>query len=174
MKFATLIAFVLAAVVGAIPSGPKVGQRDVEGLPFPVVPATFGPFTVGGTNATLSGTVESVIEQLKVLDPTFEISTPSSPQDTVKKRNKHLRRDQVSHYTAIGLDGHQCSRISCSYNAAIYFCNDNNGHISPQSFYLASYAADILPACSAYYDYSATGQEFDTDNYNIIVRSDNC
>ncbi|KUJ23865.1 uncharacterized protein LY89DRAFT_744404 [Mollisia scopiformis] len=76
-----------------------------------------------------------------------------------------------------GVPGTTCVRISCSYNAAIYLCNDNAYGITPNCAYMASYATDIINDCVFYDDQGnayVCGQEFDTDGYNIIVREDSC
>jgi hypothetical protein len=81
-----------------------------------------------------------------------------------------------------------CARISCSYGAAIWLCNDNTYPIWPSCRYLATYAEDILGTCADMYlapgskgwglfdqrDLRVNGQEFDTDNYNVIVGVDAC
>lgn len=84
-----------------------------------------------------------------------------------------------------------CVRISCSYDAGIYLCNDvtlscffcpthadweqNWYDIAPSCVYIASYAQDLINSCPSrlwngkrWYD-AVCGQEFDTDNYNVIV-----
>ncbi|RHZ53257.1 uncharacterized protein CDV56_105933 [Aspergillus thermomutatus] len=79
-----------------------------------------------------------------------------------------------------------CARISCSYNAAIWLCNDNAWYIQPSCSYLGTYAEDIVSTC-AHVDFNSgtkgwgtqwsdtvNGQEFDTDNYNVIVGVDSC
>ena len=97
------------------------------------------------------------------------------------------------------MDANACSHINCSYNSAIWLCNDvsiieppslfvasfntwfelqNPYLIYPASPYLASYAQDLLNYCSNFNEepkmQKVGGQEFDTDNYNIIVRADSC
>ncbi|KAK0121884.1 hypothetical protein ONS95_010162 [Cadophora gregata] len=37
-----------------------------------------------------------------------------------------------------------CVRISCSYNSAIFMCNDNDHRLDLSCAYMASYAQDIL------------------------------
>lgn len=77
-----------------------------------------------------------------------------------------------------GVDAKSCSRISCSWGAAIFLCNDNDYGITPQCLYLSTYAHDIRMDCyradSGDGVFSVCGQEFDSDNYNIIVRKDSC
>ncbi|KAH6680326.1 hypothetical protein B0J14DRAFT_578375 [Halenospora varia] len=83
-----------------------------------------------------------------------------------------------------GVDARTCVRIACSNQSGIVLCNDNNYPIYPQCDYMASYARDIVYACTMGIptsrnpgaDVRTCGQEFDTDNYNIIVRKEtnNC
>jgi hypothetical protein len=80
----------------------------------------------------------------------------------------------------LGMPPKSCSRISCSYNSAIYLCNDNDYHIEPASAYIASYAKDLVDLCTTgsfdkfpKYRYTG-GQEFGNDGYNVIVKHDNC
>ena len=91
-----------------------------------------------------------------------------------------------------------CRMISCVSNSGIWLCNDvssplhsgndlhkihvtqNDHPIHPSCNYLGSYAQDIYDKCVWDDDYSGFdvlftgGQEFDTDNYNIIVHSTSC
>ncbi|KAH6681849.1 hypothetical protein B0J14DRAFT_680008 [Halenospora varia] len=78
------------------------------------------------------------------------------------------------------VDRIHCTRISCSYDAGIYLCNDNDYPIQPSCTYLASYADDIANACVTYHKFFngirryTCGQFFDTDNYNVCVHGDEC
>jgi len=85
--------------------------------------------------------------------------------------------DQVQ--ALCGVSARSCVRISCSWNSAIYLCNDNYYGITPTCPYMASYAQDIIndcttPADRVVGDWSVCGQLFDSDGYNIIVRWDAC
>ncbi|KUJ07167.1 uncharacterized protein LY89DRAFT_678133 [Mollisia scopiformis] len=76
----------------------------------------------------------------------------------------------------IYLDVGARSRISCSYSDAIYANNDNPYPINPATVYLASYAQDLINFCQ-FQDpnskfWMVCGQEFDSDNYNVVVRYD--
>ncbi|EPE27412.1 hypothetical protein GLAREA_04203 [Glarea lozoyensis ATCC 20868] len=76
-----------------------------------------------------------------------------------------------------GVNPRSCARISCSYQAAIFLCNDRNDFIAPSCAYLASYAQDIVNRCqffSSFKKWQVAGQEFDTDNYNVVVRAAAC
>ena len=51
----------------------------------------------------------------------------------------------------------------------------NRCSINPSCQYLASYAQDIVDRCpSNKFENYLAGQEFDTDNYNMIVSAQNC
>jgi hypothetical protein len=52
----------------------------------------------------------------------------------------------------------------------------NDYEINPSAVYLATYAMDIGNSCqiSPGGHYFVGGQEFDTDNYNIIVQAGAC
>ncbi|KAG5965496.1 hypothetical protein E4U57_004079 [Claviceps arundinis] len=68
-----------------------------------------------------------------------------------------------------------CSRVSCSYEAAIWWCNDNSEKLELNSFQeIADGASSILDQCISYglvMD-RAGGQAFMPGNWNVIVRQD--
>ncbi|KAI8629424.1 hypothetical protein F5Y19DRAFT_475411 [Xylariaceae sp. FL1651] len=77
----------------------------------------------------------------------------------------------------IGPGPANCSRVSCSYDSGIWFCNDNPHPISVSCSMLGDHALDIVEKC---YDYGhfptdqVFGQELDIDNWNVIVAGTNC
>lgn len=60
-----------------------------------------------------------------------------------------------------------CVRISCSYNVAIWLCNDAPQEVVRPCPEIATYAEDIRAQCT--FGVSIQGQEFDTDRFNVIV-----
>ncbi|KAI1395053.1 hypothetical protein F4819DRAFT_506214 [Hypoxylon fuscum] len=68
-----------------------------------------------------------------------------------------------------------CSRLSCSYHSAIYWCNDQDQAVWIDCDRWTSYAQMIVDQCSVE-DSSQTvrGQVFDTDNWNIMVGYGDC
>ncbi|KAI0468973.1 hypothetical protein F4859DRAFT_192534 [Xylaria cf. heliscus] len=65
-----------------------------------------------------------------------------------------------------------CTVLTCTNNAAVWLCNDNTWAISPTCSYLATYVTDIVGTCCQDYYHGhrfCRGQEFDSDNYNVIV-----
>lgn len=68
-----------------------------------------------------------------------------------------------------------CSRISCSYDSAIFWCNDNDTPLSIDCSLWSQYAQDIIDTCLA--DDSSEqvrGQQFSSNNWNIIVGYSQC
>ncbi|KAI1318293.1 hypothetical protein F5Y16DRAFT_419067 [Xylariaceae sp. FL0255] len=70
-----------------------------------------------------------------------------------------------------------CGRISCSYNSAIYWCNDNPYSSSYDCSSFGNYADDAINSCtvdSQDGDHVTWGQAFDTLNFNVMVGKDSC
>ncbi|PYH40792.1 uncharacterized protein BP01DRAFT_192925 [Aspergillus saccharolyticus JOP 1030-1] len=161
-----------------------------------------GVITDGGEEVELSGTIEDVHQQIKRLNLDFNLTQSVEAREAdaevhrfLQKRNKsnllcNIEGDhsETANYDWItqgiqyllALDGvckvgagpSTCARISCSYDSGIYLCNDNAWEIEPKCSYLATYAEDIMTQC--YDGMYINGQEFDTDNYNIIVAGELC
>ncbi|KUI54747.1 hypothetical protein VP1G_02007 [Cytospora mali] len=75
----------------------------------------------------------------------------------------------------------ECGRVSCSWSSAIWWCNDNDHKYTLDSFWeIAQAASDIDSDCHYVDPWSLTiytsGQNFFTENWNVIVRydDDNC
>ncbi|KAI1332852.1 hypothetical protein F5Y16DRAFT_407446 [Xylariaceae sp. FL0255] len=72
-----------------------------------------------------------------------------------------------------------CGRISCSYDAAIYWCNDNNYYVEYDCSSFAYYANWGAMYCSSdpgdpNSNTKTWGQVFDTENFNVLVGHDSC
>ncbi|KAI1138158.1 hypothetical protein F5Y05DRAFT_419015 [Hypoxylon sp. FL0543] len=80
----------------------------------------------------------------------------------------------------------KCALLWCDYDSTIYLCNDNTEPISRNCRDIASYVRDLLgdldcattPSDSdnadSWLDAPLKGQEFDTDNFNVIVGGGGC
>ncbi|KAK0117755.1 hypothetical protein ONS95_012081 [Cadophora gregata] len=87
-------------------------------------------------------------------------------------------RDGIAHLQRVTnpcwVEGHACSRISCSYKSAITLCNVTPQRKGLSCAYMASYAQDILKRCT--YEVGLMrlvgGQAWDTDGYNVNVYRD--
>ncbi|KAH8670332.1 hypothetical protein BGZ60DRAFT_563820 [Tricladium varicosporioides] len=111
-------------------------------------------------------------------------ANPGPPLDWGFAENNVIRYEGIPYlqqfHGLCGVGARSCVRVSCSYDSAIHLCNDNYFDIYPNCAYIASYATDLVDRCGyfvtrGWFHVSATcGQEFDTDNYNVIVRGDRC
>ncbi|KAK0669863.1 hypothetical protein QBC41DRAFT_336520 [Cercophora samala] len=68
-----------------------------------------------------------------------------------------------------------CGRVSCSYHAAIYWCNDNKEDKELSSWKSIAVGAFQLYSNCKYEPYDRCGgQLFYKDNWNVIVKKDIC
>ncbi|KAK4103487.1 hypothetical protein N658DRAFT_484419 [Parathielavia hyrcaniae] len=69
-----------------------------------------------------------------------------------------------------------CGRVSCSWQNAIYYCNDNNYGIWEPCRWIGDVAAEIADACtySTFPGWAVHGQAFDWRNWNTIVAHGSC
>ncbi|KAH8650554.1 hypothetical protein BGZ60DRAFT_534212 [Tricladium varicosporioides] len=196
-SFAIAVASALAAAlpedvsVGILYNGAKISEMRFTG-------------TIHGIEYSGNGTVEQIYAQFKadypeVVAANTNFTAAGTPIHNLEARNKEQPHccgepggpnwgwysaqtwyifDGINYLHAfrgrcdIGPGPGNCGRISCSYGSGIYLCNDNNYMISPNCGYLATYAQDLCDACNRK-GYTC-GQQFDTDNYNVIVHGDSC
>ncbi|KAG6244468.1 hypothetical protein E4U24_005104 [Claviceps purpurea] len=152
---------------------------------------------------TLSGTVEEVTSKAKKLNPRW--ARDMAKRKPARDDEAHLQArdwayrvdcvdgkrwkkamlssvqeglDYLSKLKAkpkIGPGPGKCSRVSCSYAAAIWWCNDKSTDLELDSFWeIFSSATSIIDQCT---DYGAPfswvgGQAFMPDNWNVIIRED--
>ncbi|RDL38352.1 uncharacterized protein BP5553_02692 [Venustampulla echinocandica] len=180
----------------------RAADSDLN-LPYPLVPFQYNGI-LGGHNVQLNGTIQDIYAQMKELHPDFELEHAIQSRAEASNLTTHDIANTFDYYCcpvpghkwqwALGphiLDGikylkgidicdvgaSSCVRIGCSWNSAIYLCNDNRFKITPMCNYIASYAKDLIDKCSEYppvHTFLTCGQEFDTDGYNVIVREDRC
>ncbi|KAK3291490.1 uncharacterized protein B0H64DRAFT_246935 [Chaetomium fimeti] len=70
-----------------------------------------------------------------------------------------------------------CSRVSCSYGAAVYICNDRKDELYLDSFArIADGLSYVITRCATnnWGTTMVAGQVFHPDQWNVIVRSDYC
>ncbi|KAH7305452.1 hypothetical protein B0I35DRAFT_464726 [Stachybotrys elegans] len=178
----------IANNVAPIPGyGVEDFQWEVQALP-------------GGPFLNFTGTLEHVHDEVLQLNPNFDADFP------VEKGAIHARTDfggsayncdtnrwgladkgriqggisylrRVAGRPSNGPGPGNCGRVSCSNDAAIWWCND-----SPSTKELASFSsiADgaqyIVDRCSFYNGYGtyASGQVFHSTNWNVITSQANC
>ncbi|KAI1188780.1 hypothetical protein F5B17DRAFT_451362 [Nemania serpens] len=70
-----------------------------------------------------------------------------------------------------------CSRVSCSYQSGIWFCNDNPHPISVPCSAFGDRAWDIVEKCYAHGDFPTDcvhGQAFNATGWNVYVAGADC
>ncbi|KAM7185058.1 hypothetical protein V8F20_011964 [Naviculisporaceae sp. PSN 640] len=164
-----------------------------------------------GTLYNISGTVEDVYRQVKLINPDFKLDVcppklgDGAPgedtdgyQDTpyalcyTTLHNTYGWGSAVKSVISNGIDylrgipgqpqaspGHGvCSRVSCSYDSAIYWCSDHAQAYSLPSYGNISSCAQIAVDSCSFPDYQGQlkvlGQHFAEDSWNCIVRQDDC
>ncbi|PYH96552.1 hypothetical protein BO71DRAFT_174587 [Aspergillus ellipticus CBS 707.79] len=188
-------------LLGAFLSGTALAGSPSRTLAnHTIVEMTYsGPITPGGQHIEFTGhSIQDIHSQILALNPDFKLNDPAaSTTPATSKRSKEDSsiicdipgrlsetattdwiRSGISYLK--GLDGNcgvtagpaACARISCSYDSGIYLCNDNKKRLNVKCSKLAAYAEDIIEKCDG--GEYVNGQEFDTDNFNIVVAGDVC
>ncbi|KAI1268258.1 hypothetical protein F5Y18DRAFT_423617 [Xylariaceae sp. FL1019] len=78
-----------------------------------------------------------------------------------------------------GMNGpNQCGRISCSWGAAIVWCNENDHWVEYDCSSFADYAIYVVRNCSflsdRYWNQAVWGTAYDSDNFNVQVGYSKC
>ncbi|KAK4182594.1 hypothetical protein QBC35DRAFT_444941 [Podospora australis] len=99
---------------------------------------------------------------------------PSASKSRIQQDINYLRND-VGGRPGNGPGPGNCGRVSCSNNAAIYWCNDNNFSYTLNGWWeIADGAQAIVNDCASAASY-VSGQRFIWNgNWNVIVRGDSC
>ncbi|KAM7202260.1 hypothetical protein V8F33_002977 [Rhypophila sp. PSN 637] len=151
-----------------------------------------------GTIVNITGPVEKVYDELKRINAISITSLPEAPanidnitlsQDLSQAincvgpwetANVGRIREGISHLKGVpGKPANSpgpgsCGRVSCSYQSAIWWCNDNKFTKTLDSFgAIGDCAQTIIDACHPTND-KIVGQNFKDGNWNCIIRRDNC
>ncbi|KAE8378283.1 hypothetical protein BDV26DRAFT_281199 [Aspergillus bertholletiae] len=102
---------------------------------------------------------------------------PSADVADVKSGIQYLRG--VSGNPQNGPGPGNCGRVSCGYNAAIWWCNDTDDTKTLESFgSVADGAQAVLESCSKdgelHWNNKVSGQAFHDTKWNVIVRGESC
>ncbi|KAI6083181.1 hypothetical protein F4821DRAFT_281077 [Hypoxylon rubiginosum] len=157
-----------------------------------------GNVTANGPEVSFTGASFHDIEaQIRQANPSFEWPTHDTADlpDFLNKDIEHLSCNLPQFWWAVkfrieeGIDylngktgrcyipaGPQyCSRISCSYHSAIFWCNDNDHAVWIDCSLWSQYAQAIIDKCTVDDPSQDTkGQQFSTENWNIIVGYSEC
>ncbi|KAK3395172.1 hypothetical protein B0H63DRAFT_533794 [Podospora didyma] len=94
----------------------------------------------------------------------------------IREGTEYLRR--LGGAPSLGPSLAKCSRVSCSYNAAIYWCNHNKVTKTVSWVDIAQSSYHITEVCPQYpsgFGWNVVSElEFKTSNWNTIVREDDC
>ncbi|KAH7360789.1 hypothetical protein BKA65DRAFT_547502 [Rhexocercosporidium sp. MPI-PUGE-AT-0058] len=177
----------------SIPEGYKFGHLHITG-------------DINGVAINHTGTVQEVFAQLDAESNSFKLSDLADIQsrsgiaDELDKREltdvncwpvkgqnwneadgpavidgiNYLRRGNKM----CNIGAQSCGRVSCSWDAAIYLCNNNPHPISPSCRTVGDFANKLNNKCRwqyyLYQHHQVGGQAWDNDNWNVFIRKDDC
>ncbi|KGO38353.1 hypothetical protein PEX1_068910 [Penicillium expansum] len=155
----------------------------------------------GGPKVILNGTVQEIYAELININPTYDLDFAAMPAQAIVDTNNetshlHKRLDVTcnNYDQAIssrikegirylrGVNGKpsngpgpgNCGRVSCSYNSAIWWCNDNTSPKTLGGFNnIADSAQVIINQCGPTEVY-VSGEENHGDKWRGIVRRSPC
>ncbi|KAL6702812.1 hypothetical protein ACN47E_000898 [Coniothyrium glycines] len=174
-------------------------EAPVEG--YEVVDLVWDVVTPGGESLTVTGSVQDVVAEITTIEPGFNVLENVAPvsvrrrtaDDIFRRQNSDRRcggpwpfcnagriQEGINYLRGVGGQPREgpgpgrCGRVSCSYNAAIWWCNDNNFEKVLYGFNaIANSAQYIKDGCTSGPNLVA-GQNFERDGWNTIVREDRC
>ncbi|OAQ72121.1 hypothetical protein VFPPC_00170 [Pochonia chlamydosporia 170] len=162
----------------------------------------------GGPTVQINGTIEQAVAQLHKINPNFskDYNLNDATADGGDEHDKRAAQpndfdvkcfgrwvatvskwinEGVKYLKGVkgqptnGPGPGNCGRVSCSYDSAIWWCNDNHASKTLDSFTsIANGAAKIVSSCNRpmgnpFYHFTS-GQAFHKDGWNVIVRKDWC
>ncbi|KAL3456839.1 hypothetical protein BJX64DRAFT_293689 [Aspergillus heterothallicus] len=199
MKHSHLIVILLLTFTLMALGAPTIPESTIDVGNIGTLSTTAQAF-FDGPELVLNGTVEEVYAQLTHINPNYDSdwADVSNPEDTnvddsramaytlhctpnlavpgnyIKEGIKYLRK--VRGKPKLGAGPNKCKRVSCSYNSAIFWCNDDNKPRSLPSFNnIADGAQVILSKCG--HDSSKerfAGALHHPDLWRAVVQKDKC
>ncbi|OAA41775.1 hypothetical protein NOR_05283 [Metarhizium rileyi] len=195
-----LESLILAAL---LPLQALAGLAEAPIPGYDVVDLTWEVEVFPGHFENLTGTVERIHDAAKALNPDWKPPTDERPDnndfvrryywkaaicgpgslgwhackvDRIQEGIDYLRSLPGSPRNGPGPGA--CGRVSCSWQAAIWWCNDAPVEQSLHSWKdIADSAQLIAWKCATgqgWSDKYTSGQAFSTDDWNVIVRQDEC
>ncbi|KAJ3495829.1 hypothetical protein NLG97_g3107 [Lecanicillium saksenae] len=139
-----------------------------------------------------NGTVQEVHRQALAVNPDFQLLPSVQSRGELNRRSKvdcwrfavtnrqqaewnidYLRR--LSGKPTNGPGPGNCARVSCAWNAGIYWCNDNNYSKTIDGWsWIANSAQNIINVCHGNHDVNISGQNFEEGNWNTYISNANC
>ncbi|KAI0099224.1 hypothetical protein GGR51DRAFT_565041 [Nemania sp. FL0031] len=205
MLFYTLLLVAVARAAVVPQDGSPADELNLQvGLPdnYSVSDIQWRGFEDFGEDQVFTGTIENVIYQMRQIKgadytPSFVSKaesqiTKSQPDHHVAKHNIECggsdadpRRidqgvDYLNHLPDSSICGNApktCGRISCSWNSAIWLCNDSTSGNNPHKCNMfGQYAAEIVKEC-AIYDSNprVSGRNYDDQLIlSVVVKKASC
>ncbi|KAK4452760.1 hypothetical protein QBC34DRAFT_455797 [Podospora aff. communis PSN243] len=198
MAITTKSLFAAAMAVQVVSGAPPV-KSPLEG--FEIFIPSWNVEVSPGHFEVLNGTVEEVMSQILEINPDFVVPEPTAevPAESgaapLEKRSQvwcntypqnsasRVRFQQGVNYLR-GVSGtphhgagpNTCGRVSCSYNAAIYWCNNNHTPKTLSSYdAIANSAQHILNSCPDYLFLNhISGSNFEASNWVVHLMGDLC
>ncbi|KAK3897422.1 hypothetical protein C8A05DRAFT_39028 [Staphylotrichum tortipilum] len=152
-----------------------------------------------GQVEVLNGTIQEVFAQALQINPDFKLQQDTGASTAAKRggleqhekrttvlcgnwplANKGRIEEGIRYLRVVpaaprnGPGPGACGRVSCSYNSAIWWCNDNTTPKTLESWdWIANSAGFIIQNCAPAVP-MVSGQNFESGNWNTIVRGDSC
>ncbi|KAM0421487.1 hypothetical protein ACHAPT_010660 [Fusarium lateritium] len=194
MKTSLIISLFLAAsaFASAISETVKVLPSPIEGYETAPLKWT-GKVDKRGEDVTLEGTIEEITAKAREINPDFgRESQPEKRAEFGKlncgwggdgKASSVAINDGIKYLNSFG-DGYcglddgpaKCARISCSYNSAIWLCNDKNTPLRVRCRDLEPFIKKIVDDCYtwSFWEPLVQGQLFSNEKWNVILGKDKC
>ncbi|KAK3318791.1 hypothetical protein B0H66DRAFT_249825 [Apodospora peruviana] len=194
-----LIPYILIAsqAAFALPSDPATAPapRNIDAVEL----EWQGAIDNNGTTVTLTGTAESIFKQIIVLNPNYEqerddglrkrdpINSASIICNVFNPAERNAIDDGISYLYGIGNGlcrapsgrpgAPGCARVSCSWSAGIFLCNDQNFEAQIPCRLVADNARGIADVCSYHpfpQGYYCHGQIWSFNRaWNVVINRDN-
>ncbi|KAK4224233.1 hypothetical protein QBC38DRAFT_371454 [Podospora fimiseda] len=193
----------IASIATAIMAGLTIASEPIPGYDIVELSWEVKPYLTGDS-ITLNGTIEQVHAQLLEINPNYDTEVAPVVAEAALAESKQIARRGViskrdhticGHFSSAnkgriqqgidylwGVGGRPgngpgpgaCGRVSCSYNSAIYWCNDNSYFYQLNGYWeIANGAGQVINDCASGASW-VSGQRFYNANWNVIVRGDNC
>ncbi|KAH7346430.1 hypothetical protein BKA65DRAFT_551336 [Rhexocercosporidium sp. MPI-PUGE-AT-0058] len=196
------IALLASTVVGSPADNSVFKTSPFEG--YAIEPLEYSG-TFNGVQVNMTGTAEQIFKELSAKDPDFDSQEPRSIETELVTRAKKIPKtwqeclpipgkpdlneadtEAISHGIGYlrkiggtcGVGVRTCARVSCSWNSAIFLCNDNPNHLDVSSNQIADYTQDLVNACDKYVSrwrgHAFGGRIFDNGGWQVVVLREQC
>ncbi|KAI1414967.1 hypothetical protein F5Y13DRAFT_196952 [Hypoxylon sp. FL1857] len=191
-----LIGAVAAGLMAAVDHGANTSTASLpEG--YTEVPFSMkGAIEPGGEPMEFIGTLPSILKQIQGIKPNFtwDDFQPSHTICHIPNTKPDLRLrflwghdflKKINQPCEVAAGPRKCALLWCDIGASVWMCNDNSDPISRDCSYIATYVLDLIGNLDCVSDLKTSdgfnegkallqGQEFDSDNFNVIAGGGAC